>query len=199
LTYGLQQKLICQNLVQAILTNNADAMATFTDFYTMSDPSKLNLADFFFNVRYDIQTRFFGSAYTIQDANEYIFGFTNSAADMINGGDFYNGDDFSLSNTTSPIFHDKIGNQAATEYGMYTGSNKLSNIGNLRNTCNDIPCAGNVAQGVCRGTRFSRLSKGKVERVWKALAGPSGILHAPSEVLIACRSFAHDTKFWRLL
>lgn len=118
--------------MQAILTNNADAMAAFTDFYTMSDPSKLNLADFFFNVRYDMQTRFFGAAYTIQDANEYIFGFTNSAADMINGGDFYNGDDFSLSNTTSPIFHDKIGNQAATEYGMYTGSNKLSNIGNLR-------------------------------------------------------------------
>ena len=61
-----------------------------------------------------------------------VNGFTSDSADLINGGEYYDGDDFSLNDFTTPIFHDSNGVLKDTVYGMYTGANDLDAIGYLR-------------------------------------------------------------------
>lgn len=51
---------------------------------------------------------------------------------MINGGDFFEGNDFRLVNKTTPIFNDIIGTVAEAEFGVYTGSNLLSETSRVR-------------------------------------------------------------------
>lgn len=37
---------------------------------------------------------------------EILFGYETNSADKINGGNFFGGDEFSLSNIVTPIFND---------------------------------------------------------------------------------------------
>jgi len=84
------------------------------------------------NIRRDIQSRFFGEPYVNYTPSDLVFGFTNDVADKLNGGDYYNGDDFSLSSVTTPIFNSELGGQSTTVFGMYTGANTLDNLGQIR-------------------------------------------------------------------
>ena len=51
---------------------------------------------------------------------------------MINGGDFFAGNDYRLVNQTTPIFNDIIGSVAEAWYGIYTGSNLLNQTSRIR-------------------------------------------------------------------
>ena len=59
-------------------------------------------------------------------------GFENDVADKVNGGSYFNGNDFSLSKMTTPIRNDIKGFQSNVPYGTYTGSNGVDEIGYLR-------------------------------------------------------------------
>ena len=63
--------------------------------------------------------------YTIE---ELINGYENDIAARINGGQYYGGYDFSISNSTTPVFNDLIGEISESVYGIYTGSNGIDEI-----------------------------------------------------------------------
>jgi hypothetical protein len=132
LYYGLMNKPDCQTLLMAYFTSNTEALTTWGNFYTNDGADPFDLAEFWTSSRANIQSRFFGSAYTTLSADQLLFGFYNTAAVNLNGGDFYNGDDFSLSSISTPIFHDKMGNMKDANYGMDTGANSLEKIGVIR-------------------------------------------------------------------
>jgi len=47
-------------------------------------------------------------------AQELMFGFTSEIADNVNGGDFWQGSMFDLSNINTPIINDQIGSISTT-------------------------------------------------------------------------------------
>ncbi len=51
-----------------------------------------------------------------------MFGFTSDIADNVNGGDFWQGNMFDLSNVVTPIINDQIGPISTTTTGLYTGT-----------------------------------------------------------------------------
>ena len=55
-------------------------------------------------------------------AQELMFGFTSDIADNVNGGDFWQGNMFDLSNVVTPIINDQIGPISTTTTGLYTGT-----------------------------------------------------------------------------
>ncbi len=79
-----------------------------------------------------IEQMIFGSAYANIKIQDMLDGFENDVADKVNGGDYYKGNDFSLSKMTTPIRNDIKGFQSNVPYGMYTGSNGVDEIGYLR-------------------------------------------------------------------
>jgi hypothetical protein len=56
-------------------------------------------------------------------------GYVNDVAAKVNGGTYSLGNDFSLYNVTTPIQNDRIGFQSSVDYGTYTGSNGVDEIG----------------------------------------------------------------------
>ena len=66
-----------------------------------------------------------GGALKNYDFEELINGYKNDIADRINGGQYYAGNDFSISNTTTPVFNERIDEVSNAIYGMYTGSNGI--------------------------------------------------------------------------
>lgn len=54
---------------------------------------------------------------------------------MINGGNFFSGNDYRLMNQTTPILNDQIGTVSDAIYGVYTGSNLLNQTSVVR-LCN---------------------------------------------------------------
>jgi len=59
-------------------------------------------------------------------------GFVNTVAAKVNGGEYFLGNDFSLYNVTTPIQNDRMGFQSNVSYGLYTGSNGVDEIGQMR-------------------------------------------------------------------
>jgi hypothetical protein len=95
------------------------------------------LDTFIFNMRVYIQNRFFGGAYSKLTMDQVLFGYENDVAAKVNGGDYFFGDDFSLSNMTTPIITDQRGFGSNVSFGLYTGSNGDDEIGYLR-IMNDV-------------------------------------------------------------
>ena len=95
-----------------------------------------------------------------------INGFENPSAALLNGGDYYNGDNFNLRSWTTPIFHDTAGILNQTVYGMYTGANNADYIGLLRliNGVADI----NKLEKVWTGTEDTYFT---IKRPYNATAG----------------------------
>lgn len=79
-----------------------------------------------------IEARIMGYGYAYIKVSDMLEGFTSDVASKINGGNFYQGNDFSLSNHTAPIINDFSGFQSKVAYGMKTGSNGVDEIGYLR-------------------------------------------------------------------
>jgi len=121
------------------------------------------------SARADIEVRFFGASYNSYKsytANEMINGFYNPSADLLNGGNYYNGDNFNLRSWTTPIFHDTAGILNQTLYGMYTGANEESYIGYLR-LINGV-AAINKLQKVWTGTEDTYIT---IKRPYNETAG----------------------------
>lgn len=57
-------------------------------------------------------------------------GYENDIAAKINGGNYFSGNTYDLSSLTTPIRTEVIG--PLVDYGMYTGSNGVDEIGRLR-------------------------------------------------------------------
>lgn len=126
--YGLGSKLISQSLMIAYFSEDTKTLELYQNWYGAS----FNLDNFIVSTRLDIQNRFFGDVYVHYTSDELLNGFYNKAADNINGGDYYNGDIFSLRNFSTPILHNTKGPLVDTSYGMFTGSNGQTEIGQLR-------------------------------------------------------------------
>lgn len=114
-----------------------------------------------------MESRFFGDSYVSYTADDLFFGFYNEAADKLNGGNYYNGDDYSLRNHTTPIFHDIQGLGNQTQYGMYTGANDIGSIGYLR-IINNV-AAINKLQTVWNGYNYTNTT------VKRPIGGETGL------------------------
>jgi len=79
-----------------------------------------------------VQSRIFDSAYAEYTMTQLLTGFENPYAARLNGGHYAQGDDFSLSNYTTPILNDQTGFGKNVSFGLYTGSNGDDEIGLLR-------------------------------------------------------------------
>ena len=68
-----------------------------------------------------------GGAYANIAVTDMIQGYNNTEATNINGGSYFQGYSQSLSSWTQPVNRNE-----SVEYGMYTGSNGVDEIGYLR-------------------------------------------------------------------
>ena len=76
-----------------------------------------------------LEKKVFGSAYADISVHDMIVGYKTDVAANVNGGTFLNGDDFNLSPNCTVLTNDRIGFGTQVEYGMYTGSNGVDEIG----------------------------------------------------------------------
>lgn len=89
--------------------------------------------DAFVNVqRTRIESVYFGGAFADILVSDMLNGYENDVAARINGGDYFAGDDFALMNYTNPIRIDVTGPDSVVIYGLLTGENGLSEIGQIR-------------------------------------------------------------------
>jgi hypothetical protein len=88
--------------------------------------------NFIVSSRKSIQNLIFGDMYITYTPEQLLHGFDNGIADVLNGGDYYNGDFFSLRNLSTPILHNTMGPLVNTSYGMFTGALGQTEIGQLR-------------------------------------------------------------------
>jgi len=79
-----------------------------------------------------IETKIFGGGFVNIKISDMLNGYESDVAAKINGGDYYQGNDFSLSSLATPIRNEIQGLQADVPYGVYTGSNGVDEIGRLR-------------------------------------------------------------------
>ena len=56
-----------------------------------------------------VQSYLLGNAYDTYDQSDLIRGFQGQVATKVNGGDFSQGADFTLTNATTPVLNDLIG------------------------------------------------------------------------------------------
>lgn len=76
-----------------------------------------------------------GSTTTISK-KDYITGYTTNIADKLNGGDFFAGADFDLSNNVTPITNEVKGEIATGKFGVYTGSLGVDEVSTVRRVNN---------------------------------------------------------------
>lgn len=105
------------------------AVAKYTTAWNFGD---LILKDFIDSLRSQIETQFFDSAFADLLVTDMLDGYETEYASRVNGGDYWKGNDFSLSSMTQPIRNDVMGFQSNVSYGEYTGSNGIDEIGRLR-------------------------------------------------------------------
>lgn len=160
--YGLSDKTVSQILMVAYYEQDQDYLTQFTNWYG----SDFNLDSFIVSARTDIETRFFTDMYQSYTADQMINGVYNPSAEKLNGGDYYNGDNFNLRNWTTPIFHDTAGILNQTVYGMYTGANNEDYIGYLR-LINEV-AAVNKLEKVWTGTEDTYIT---IKRPYNTTAG----------------------------
>ncbi len=91
-----------------------------------------NIPNFIDACRGNIESTIFGGAYATIKIEDLLYGYESDIAGKINGGDYLLGDDFALSNMTTPIINDQKGFGSAVNFGMLTGSNGVDEIGFLR-------------------------------------------------------------------
>jgi len=97
-----------------------------------------------------------GGSFSSITASDLLFGFETNVTQKINGGDFFQGNDFGLQNTTTPIFNDLIGSVAESWYGVYTGSNLLSQTSRVR-ILNDEAYTNRIVP-IWNGTYYSNVT-----------------------------------------
>ena len=73
-----------------------------------------------------------GGAYASLTASEIIFGYESDVTAKLNEGDFFEGNLWQLSNYTTPILNDQIGQVANATYGLFSGSNSISRVSQIR-------------------------------------------------------------------
>ena len=106
--------------------------STVVSLYQKAWGDSFNIDSFVQTCRTMVEAKIMGYGYAYINVHDMLYGFENDVAAKINGGQFYQGNDFSLSNFTAPIINDMSGLQASVPYGMYTGSNGIDEIGRLR-------------------------------------------------------------------
>ena len=88
-----------------------------------------------------------------------LTGFVNPLAAVINSGANYTlGNDWSLYNITTPIQNGNIGFQKNVQYGTYTGSNGVDEIGQIRIINGAAFC--NKLVEIYNGTNFVNVTQG---------------------------------------
>ena len=104
-------------------------------------------------MRYHIQDYTLGGALKSYTAMDLINGYENDIAERVNGGQYYGGYDFSITNSTTPVFNEMVGEVSNAVYGVYTGSNGVDEIGEVR-TVNEEAYVNKIIN-VWNGTYFS--------------------------------------------
>ena len=74
----------------------------------------------------------FGGAFAEIKISDMLNGYVNEYATKMEGGNYTLGSVYSLYNVTAPIQNDRLGFQSNVSYGMFTGSNGVDEIGELR-------------------------------------------------------------------
>ena len=124
---GLNNNYNGGRLATAYNTNNAANLKIFSDVYGY------DAATLFEVMRYHVEAYIMGGGLkTYTDTSILIDGYEDDIASRINGGEYYGGYDFSLTNATTPVFNDNYGGVAEANYGLYTGSHGLDEIGEIR-------------------------------------------------------------------
>ena len=121
--YGLNSTYNAARLMQAVNNKNQTVL---TLFETALGLETVTPESIFTTLRYLTQSWIFGGAFAMTSAQDLLFGFETPVTDMINGGDFFSGNDYRIGNTTTPILNDQIGTVSDALYGVYTGSNLLN-------------------------------------------------------------------------
>lgn len=65
-----------------------------------------NTGSLFYPLRYMVQSYLMGNAYDTYDQKDLIFGYQGQTAYKVNGGEFKQGADFSLTNAITPVVND---------------------------------------------------------------------------------------------
>lgn len=72
------------------------------------------------------------SAWTNLTSEQLLFGWSSGIAEKANGGNYWQGADFSISGDMAPIFNDQFGPIANTPFGLYSGSFTTDNVSQIR-------------------------------------------------------------------
>ena len=87
-------------------------------------------------MRYHVETYTMGNSFKTysgtQGTTDLIYGYENDIASRVNGGLYYAGNDFSISEATTPVFNNNYGGASEGIWGIYTGSLGDEKIGQVR-------------------------------------------------------------------
>lgn len=154
--------VIVSNSTEDLGLNNYYNTGRLVNAFAADDKTKLDIftkaigydAKVFAEVmRYHIQTYTMGGALKTYTAEQLMNGYENDIAAKINGGQYYGGYDFSICNDTTPVFNDMLGSVSEATYGIYTGSNGVDEIAEVR-TVNGEAFVNRI-QNVWNGTYFT--------------------------------------------
>ena len=120
--YSWQQFLI------AYFTNSTAKLSKYEQSWG-PDFATDNFLDGF---RARIETVYFGGGFADIAVSKLLLGFQNAFAAGVSSGDYLQGNDFSLTNYTTPMMNDQVGFGSTVTFGLFTGTNDASRIGNLR-------------------------------------------------------------------
>lgn len=67
-------------------------------------------------------------AYATYTTDQLLFGWSSEIAAKANGGDFWQGADFSIDSIMTPILNDQMGVVATAQYGLYSGSFETDDV-----------------------------------------------------------------------
>lgn len=126
LEYGLLNLYNSMKLANAYFTNNATLLAVF-DKYLM-----IGNTGFTENLALFIQGWMFEGGWRDYTSFELLYGWKSSIAAKANGGDYWQGADFSVQEWMTPIFNDNNGTVAGAPYGLYSGSFSIDNVSGIR-------------------------------------------------------------------
>ena len=132
--YGLMSKYSWINVITAYLTGDTTTYNEYTSYYAITDAT-FDLTTMISSLRADMEKRFFGPMFQDYTISDLLNGFESSDANNLSeiaSNSYYDGDLMYLRNLTTPIYHNMYGIMNVTSFGMYTGSNGLTEIGNLR-------------------------------------------------------------------
>ena len=100
---GLTDKWAWQSFLIPYFKGDTTKTDQYKTAYGFNDEQ---LENFIYNMRVYVQDRIFGGAYTKLTIENVLYGYVNDVASKVNGGNYFLGDDFALSNTTTPIIND---------------------------------------------------------------------------------------------